>query len=77
MIESLWLQLGPFHRVATRYVGDNYTVDRHKEILAALRARDPIAVSMAIEADIRDGVGRLGREALRKILGDTQGIVAA
>lgn len=69
MIESLWLQLGPFQRVAVQHVGEYYPVDRHKEILGALRARDPIAVSMAIEADIRDGVGRLGREALRKILG--------
>jgi DNA-binding GntR family transcriptional regulator len=77
MIESLWLQLGPFHRVAVRHVGDNYPVDRHREILGALRARDPIAISMAIEADIRDGVGRLGREALRKILGDGQDTAVA
>lgn len=77
MIESLWLQLGPFHRVAVRYVGEHYPVDRHKEIIGALRARDPIALSMGIEADIRDGVGRLGREALRKILGDAQATAAA
>ncbi len=72
MVESLWLQLGPFQRMAMSYVDDFYRVDRHKEILSALRKRDPIAVAMAIEADVRDGVGRLGREALRKILGDAE-----
>ena len=70
MVESLWLQLGPFQRLAMTYVEDFYQVDRHKEILNALRKRDPITVAMAIEADVRDGVGRLGREALKKILGD-------
>lgn len=72
MVESLWLQLGPFQRVAARHVADNYPVDRHKEILGALRKHDPIALGIAIESDIRDGVGRLGREALRKILGEAQ-----
>ncbi len=72
MVESLWLQLGPFQRMAMTYVDDFYRLDRHKEILSALRKRDPIAVAMAIEADVRDGVGRLGREALRKILGDAE-----
>ena len=67
MVESLWLQLGPFQRLAMTYVDDFYRVDRHKEILSALRKRDPITVGMAIEADVRDGVGRLGREALKKI----------
>ncbi|WP_235912078.1 GntR family transcriptional regulator [Mesorhizobium xinjiangense] len=69
MVESLWLQLGPFQRIAANYVGDYYRVDRHQEILKALRNRDPIALTMAVEADIRDGVGRLGREAMRRILG--------
>lgn len=68
MVESLWLQLGPFQRVAAQYVADDYLIDRHQEILDALRKRDPIALAMAIEADVRDGVGRLGREAIRKIL---------
>lgn len=70
MIESLRLQLGPFLRVAARYAQEYYTVDRHKEIVAALRKRDAIALAMAVESDIRDGVGRLGRNALRRILGE-------
>ncbi len=70
MIESLWLQLGPFLRVAAGYAQEYYTVDRHKEILTALRKRDAIALAIAMESDIRDGVGRLGRTALRRILGE-------
>ncbi|MGR3571590.1 GntR family transcriptional regulator [Brevirhabdus sp.] len=69
LVESIWLQLGPFNRVAAHYISEHYLVDRHAEILDAMRARDPIAISVAVEADIRDGVGRMGRTALRKILG--------
>ena len=65
-IESVWLQLGPFQRQAIRAVRDFYLVDRHKEVLAALRLRDPDALSVAIEADIRDGILRAGMEALRR-----------
>ena len=77
MIESIWLQLGPFLRIATRYVGDHYPVDRHVEIIAALRKRDRMALAAAIDSDIRDGVGRLGREALQKIIGTDRDTNAA
>jgi DNA-binding GntR family transcriptional regulator len=69
MIESIWLQLGPFNRIAARYVKELYTVDRHAEALAALRARNPDALAKAIEADIRDAVGGLSKKALNAILG--------
>jgi DNA-binding GntR family transcriptional regulator len=64
MIDSVWLQLGPFTRVALQHMGQHYTVDRHKEAIEALRKRDPIAVSIAIEADIRDGLSHVGRLGL-------------
>lgn len=70
MIESLWLQLGPFLGVAVKYQKDFYLVDRHKEALEALRRRDPSTVGTAIDADIRDGVSHLRRETLGKILGE-------
>jgi DNA-binding GntR family transcriptional regulator len=69
MIESIWLQLGPFNRIAARHVKELYTVDRHAEALGALRARNPDALAQAIEADIRDAVGGLGKKALKAILG--------
>ena len=59
MIESIWLQLGPFMRIALDHIGTFYTIDRHKEIIAALRARDCEALKQAIKADIHDAVGHL------------------
>lgn len=62
LIESLWLQFGPFMRmVLNKYRSEPY-IDRHKEALAAIAARDAYALRVAIEADIRDGIGALGRE---------------
>ena len=69
MIESIWLQLGPFMRIALRHIGTFYGIDRHKEIISALRNRDLDALLHAIQADIRDGVGWFDNDALEKILG--------
>lgn len=66
LLESIWLQLGPFQRQVVEGVQNYYVVDRHKEVLQALRDRDDLSLSIAIEADIRDGIGRAGREALLK-----------
>ncbi len=66
LIESVWLQLGPFQRQVLNRVQDYYVIDRHKEIIGALRDRDPIALTVAIAADIRDGIGRTGRVALQR-----------
>lgn len=76
MIDSAWLQLGPFTRVALQNLGQYYTVDRHKEAIAALRKRDPIAVSIAIEADIRDGLSHVGRLGLIRQYGEANSSVA-
>ena len=61
VIESVWLQVGPFQRQVIENVRDYYTVDRHKEILDALRTRDVAALVIATESDIRDAIGRSGR----------------
>ncbi|SDE79814.1 GntR family transcriptional regulator [Limimaricola pyoseonensis] len=65
VIESVWLQLGPFQRRVLGGVERYYEVDRHKEILAALEARDAGALVAAIAADIRDGIERAGLAVLR------------
>jgi DNA-binding GntR family transcriptional regulator len=57
MIESVWLQLGPFVRVVRSRLERCYVVDRHQETLAALRAGDETALQQAIRDDIRDGMG--------------------
>ena len=64
LIESIWLQLGPFHREVLADLKAFYQVDRHKEILGALDARDCAALASAIRKDIEDGVGAAGRAAL-------------
>ncbi|MFB9139347.1 GntR family transcriptional regulator [Maritalea porphyrae] len=71
MVESVWLQLGPFLRIALREMGDFYKIDRHKEAVSALRARDPELLRAAIEADVRDGVGQLGGDAVATILSES------
>lgn len=57
LIESIWLQIGPFMRAALREAALYYRVDRHAEALAALQANDAAGLAAAIEADIRDGIG--------------------
>jgi DNA-binding GntR family transcriptional regulator len=70
MIESVWLQLGPFLRIALREMGDFYKIDHHKAAISALRNRDADKLREAIEADVRDGVGRLGKEAIATMLSE-------
>lgn len=59
LIESVWLQIGPFMRMALADLHRHYPVDRHAEALMALEAKDEAALRRAIEADIRDGIGHL------------------
>jgi DNA-binding GntR family transcriptional regulator len=64
LIESVWLQTGPFMRVALEETPSNDPIDRHIEALAAIANRDPATLRRAIEADIRDGIGHLGNTGL-------------
>ena len=66
LIESIWLQLGPYTRVAINKLSDIYLVDRHKQAIQALRDRDSIALTKAINDDICDGIGTMGRLYLEK-----------
>jgi DNA-binding GntR family transcriptional regulator len=59
LIESLWLQLGPFSRIAINKLEKVYLVDRHAEALEALRKRNLFGLRRAIEADIRDGIASI------------------
>lgn len=65
LIESLWLQVGPFLRRAIMSSDTHYAVDRHHEALTALRLRDTMALRIAIEADIRDGISHIGSTLIR------------
>ncbi|HYD29384.1 MAG TPA: GntR family transcriptional regulator [Azospirillaceae bacterium] len=64
LIESVWLQLGPFTRLALSKLQDFYTIDRHSQAIEAIRCQDPRGLRIAIEADIRDGVTHVGTAEL-------------
>lgn len=63
-VESIWLQLGPFQRQVLELLKEFYKIDRHKEILAALKSRDVDALVKATESDIREVTWRAGQKFL-------------
>ncbi len=64
LMESVWLRLGPFMRLATANLEESYRIDRHAEAMDAIRSRDAGGLKAAIAADIQDGIGHLGRHFL-------------
>lgn len=64
LIESLWLQSGPFMRVVYGRIGTSYVVDQHKAAIEAIGRRDSAALHAAIRADILDGMSIIGRVVL-------------
>ena len=61
LIETLWLQFGPFMRVVYGRYGTANLVDQHRIALSAIEAGDPMALRAAIASDIADGMGLIGR----------------
>ncbi len=53
LIESVWLQLGPFQRLAQRGPDGEPMRDSHAKILDALRLRDPDDLAAAITCDVQ------------------------
>ena len=66
VIESIWLQLGPFQRQVVNQGLDLAAPDRHRQIIDALRLRDVDALAVAIDADIADGMATPGRRTLTR-----------
>jgi DNA-binding GntR family transcriptional regulator len=64
LIETLWLQFGPFMRVVYGRFGTAQLVDQHGIALQAIEAGDRVALGRAIHADIEDGMGLIGRNGL-------------
>jgi DNA-binding GntR family transcriptional regulator len=52
LIESLWLQAGPYLNSVRDKILSTEILSSHDEILHAVKARDPEATSAAIQADI-------------------------
>lgn len=61
LIETLWLQFGPFMRVVYDRIASAYLNDSHQEAIRAIEARDAQALRQAIAADIGDGMGLISR----------------
>lgn len=59
LIESLWLQLGPFSRIVISKLKKTYRVDHHVAAIEAIRKQDASALRNAIEADIRAGISSI------------------
>jgi DNA-binding GntR family transcriptional regulator len=59
--EMLWLRSGPPLRVMLGRHGTANLPDKHREALAAMRARDPDAVAAAILGDIDQGIAQVTR----------------
>lgn len=66
LIESLWLQFGPYMRVIYGRYGTANLVDQHRLALAAIEANDAEALRQAIASDIADGMNLIDREAWAK-----------
>ncbi|HEY1414259.1 MAG TPA: GntR family transcriptional regulator [Caulobacteraceae bacterium] len=60
LIETLWLQFGPYMRVVYGRYGTANLVDQHHVALAAIEAGDVAALRAAIASDISDGMGLIG-----------------
>jgi DNA-binding GntR family transcriptional regulator len=66
LIETLWLQFGPFMRVLYGRVANSRLHDSHQAAIAAIRAGDAEAMRAAIKADIDDGMGLIARTGFTK-----------
>lgn len=64
LIETLWLQFGPFMRVVHGRVSGAHLNDSHQAAIRAVEARDTNALRAAISTDIADGMGLIGRTGL-------------
>lgn len=67
LIESLWLQMGPFLYLAMHATGLGTVDDQHRAATKAIREKDVDALVRAIELDILDGVNRMPDEEFDKI----------
>jgi len=54
VVESLWIQAGPFLNAVFNHQGTRNARDNHDEVLKALRRRDSVAVANAIGSDLAD-----------------------
>ncbi len=66
LIETLWLQFGPFMRVVYERLSKAPLNDQHQAAIKAIVSKDASALRQAIAADISDGMGLIGKSMLVK-----------
>jgi DNA-binding GntR family transcriptional regulator len=64
LAEGIWLQFGPFMRMAYGRVGTGELTDHHEQAIAAMRAGSAPALRQAIADDISQGMGFIGESLL-------------
>jgi DNA-binding GntR family transcriptional regulator len=64
LIETVWLQFGPFMRVVYGRLGNAHLHDNHQGAIEAIVAKDAEALRAAIAHDISDGMGLIKRTGL-------------
>jgi DNA-binding GntR family transcriptional regulator len=66
LVESIWLQFGPFMRMAYGRIGTSTIEDHHEFALAAMNKGDVQGLRSAIDADIGQGMGFIGEAILTR-----------
>ncbi|MCU0732301.1 MAG: GntR family transcriptional regulator [Hyphomonas sp.] len=66
LVESVWLQFGPFMRMAYGRIGTSTIEDHHEFAIAAMKAGDAAGLRSAIDADIGQGMGFIGEAVLSR-----------
>lgn len=69
LVESIWLQFGPFMRMAYERFGTSDLEDHHQGAIAAMRRGDEVGLREAIVADICQGMGFIGDGVFNGISG--------
>lgn len=64
LVETVWLQFGPFMRVVYERLGNAKLHDSHKDAIKAIVAKDDAALRAAIAHDIADGMHLIKHSAL-------------
>ena len=69
LLESVWMQFGPFMRKVYGMVGTAQVTDKHEMAIKAIERRDVTSLKVAIEADILDGMDLLGKSIFAEAAG--------
>lgn len=65
LIETLWLQFGPYMRVVYGRFGTSNLVDQHMKALEAIERGDAERLAEAVHHDIEDGMGLIGKSGFQ------------